>query len=173
MQQNASLVTMLEQPCIITRLGNELREAAREFRESPTLFMRGTFSREQSAERLGTMRLGLSVGLLVYAAAFLILLLAWQTNSRQFAASRGIDIPDGHTPIYVPYIELATGGERSRGGGGGGRESNNPASVGHLPAPSLDPIVGPIPEAPIRPPVLPIIEAVKLDLARSCARCYH
>lgn len=163
MTNNASFMATLEHPCMITRLGNEIREASREFREGPRAFItRALKSDRGSGRRTTLLRFGLAVGLLVYALAFSVMLALWYSSHRQ-QMNREIFVAGGLEPLYTPYIKLATDDHDSRGGGGGGRDENAPASKGELPAPSLNPIVGPRPEETIRPPVLPMIEAVKLD----------
>jgi protein TonB len=164
MTNNASFLAMLEHPCMITRLRNEIREAVREFREGPTTFITNAVKRERgSGRRTSLLRLGLAVGLLVYAIAFSVMLALWYSAHRQQSENREISINVDHDHLYTPYINLASDDQQSSGGGGGGRESNTPASAGELPSPSLNPIVGPRPEELIHPPTLPIIEAVKLD----------
>ena len=165
MTNKASFMAMLEHPCMITRLGNEIREAAREFREDPRAFVTSALkSGRGSGRRTSLLRFGLAVGLLVYALAFSVMLALWYSGHRQ-QMNREISVTSGHETLYTPYIKLATDDQESRGGGGGGRDENAPASRGELPAPSLNPIVGPRPEESIRPPVLPMIEAVKLGPA--------
>lgn len=164
MTNNASFLAMLEHPCMITRLRNEIREAVREFREGPRTFITSALKRERgSTRRTNLLRLGLAVGILVYAVAFSVILAFWYSAHRQQSLNREISISGNHEPLYTPYIKLATDDQESRGGGGGGRGENSPASAGELTAPSLNPIVGPRPEESIHPPVLPMIEAVKLD----------
>jgi len=163
MTNKASFMAMLEHPCMVTRLGNEIREAAREFREDPRAFITSALnSGRASGRRTSLMRLGLAVGLLVYALAFSVMLALWYSGHRQ-QLNRGISVTNIHETLYTPYIKLARDDQESRGGGGGGRDENAAASRGELPTPSLNPIVGPRPEESIRPPVLPTIEAVKLD----------
>ncbi|HXF38410.1 MAG TPA: energy transducer TonB [Blastocatellia bacterium] len=163
MTNNASFMATLEHPCMITRLGNEIREAAREFREGPRAFITSALkSGRGSGRRTSLLRFGLAVGLLVYAFAFSAMLMLWSSGHRQ-QMNREISVTNIHETLYTPYIKLATDDQESRGGGGGGRDENAPASRGELPSPSLNPIVGPSPEESIRPPVLPMIEAVKLD----------
>lgn len=163
MTNNASFMATLEHPCMITRLGNEIREASREFREGPRAFITSALKSDRgSGRRTSLLRFGLAVGLLVYALAFSVMLALWYSGHRQ-QMNREIFVAGGLEPLYTPYIKLATDDHDSRGGGGGGRDENAPTSKGELPAPSLNPIVGPRPEETIRPPVLPMIEAVKLD----------
>ncbi|HXF41064.1 MAG TPA: energy transducer TonB [Blastocatellia bacterium] len=164
MTNSASFMATLEHPCMITRLGNELREAAREFREGPRAFITSALkSGRGSGRRTSLLRFGLAIGLLVYALAFSVMLALWYSGHRQQTMNREISVTGGLEALYTPYIKLATDDQQSRGGGGGGRDENAPASKGELPAPFLNPIVGPRPEESIRPPVLPMIEAVKLD----------
>ena len=156
MTNNGSFMAMLEHPCMITRLGNEIREAAREFREGPRAFITSALkSGRGSGRRTSLLRFGLAVGLLVYALAFSVILALWYSGHRQ-QMNREISVTGIHETLYTPYIKLATDDQESRGGGGGGRDENAAASRGGLPTPSLNPIVGPRPEEPIRPPVLPI-----------------
>ena len=54
--------------------------------------------------------------------------------------------------------------DKSGGGGGGGRNTSELPSKGSLPIFSLtNLIVAPRPENPLTPPVLPLIETVKVD----------
>ena len=46
MQNNALLLGMIEQPCMISRLTDELREALREFREDPRAFVTTALKRD-------------------------------------------------------------------------------------------------------------------------------
>lgn len=164
MTNKASFVAMLEHPCMITRLGNELREAAREFRQEPRAFIRSALkSGGSSAQRTSLLRFGLAVGLLVYVLVFSVMLMLWYSSHRQQTMNREISVTGGLEALYIPYIKIAMDDQEWRGGGGGGRDEDTPASRGELPAPSLNPVVGPRPEESIHPPVLPVIEAVKLD----------
>jgi TonB family protein len=163
MTNNDSFLAMLEHPCMITRLGNEIREATREFREGPRDFITSALKSDRgSGRRASLLRSGLAVGLLVYALAFSVMLALWYSGHRR-QINQEISVTGVHDTLYTPYIKLATEDQESRGGGGGGRDENAASSRGELPAPSLNPIVGPRPEESIRPPVLPMIEAVKLD----------
>ncbi|HSB08719.1 MAG TPA: energy transducer TonB [Blastocatellia bacterium] len=163
MQTNTSF-TMIEHPCMVTRLKEELREALREFRDGPRAYITSAFAREtKGVRRVMLLRLGLAFGLLFYAAAFsLMLILSYTSRSGEQAAGNP-DILVSWAPLYIPRLDMPPDGKDSGGGGGGGRETHTPASAGELAAASPAPMVGPTPEDPIHPPVLPIIEAIKLD----------
>ncbi len=51
MQNNSSFLAMIEQPCMISRLTDELREALSEFREDPMAFVRSALKRDARGSR--------------------------------------------------------------------------------------------------------------------------
>ncbi|HKA18492.1 MAG TPA: energy transducer TonB [Blastocatellia bacterium] len=165
MQNNDSFLTLTDHPCMITRLLDEIREASRQFREDPKTFFRGptTVDAAGTQRRRMLLQFGLAIGLLFYAVAFAAILIVWsihkppQENQKPFV----ILYPP---PLYVPQARMREDDEQSGGGGGGGRHTPEPASRGSLsPFVYSDPIIAPRPEETIRPPVLPVIETVKVD----------
>jgi hypothetical protein len=79
MQNNASFLAMPEDPWMITRLIDELREASREFREDPRAYVKGAIKGDATGgERRTTLfRLGLAIAILFYAIVFGATLLFW------------------------------------------------------------------------------------------------
>ncbi len=101
MTNNASFMATLEHPCMITRLGNEIREAAREFREGPRAFITSALkSGRGSGRRTSLLRFGLAVGLLVYAFAFSAMLALWYGGHRQ-QLNREISVTNIHETLYT------------------------------------------------------------------------
>lgn len=91
MQNNASFLTMIEQPCMISRLTDELREALREFREDPTAFVTTALKRDAVGSRSKMLlHLGLAIAILFYAIAFVSMLVFWSlAQHRPQGSERG------------------------------------------------------------------------------------
>src|SRR6185436_16287259 len=67
MQNNASFLAMIEQPCMISRLTDELREALRDFRKDPMAFVTTALKREASgSRRKRLLHFGFAISLLLY-----------------------------------------------------------------------------------------------------------
>jgi TonB family protein len=106
-------------------------------------------------------RLGLAIGILFYAIVFAAILVFW-SMSRQSQSRSSIYVL--RTPIYSPKARMPEAEDKSGGGGGGGRNTSELPSKGSLPIFSpTNLIVAPRPENSLTPPVLPIIETVKVD----------
>jgi len=166
MQNNASFLSMLEQRCVITRLMDEMREALRELRDDPRAYVAGALRRDIGGSRRKTLlRLGLAISVSVYAIALMSMIVLWlhaQNGAR--SASTPLPLVMLKFPAYEPKIEMPKGNDDPGGGGGGGRGTLTPPSIGALPIPSLaDQIIAPRPEPQLTPPVLPVIETVKVD----------
>lgn len=166
MQNNASFLSMLEQRCVITRLMDEMREALREFRDDPRAFVTGALRRDFGGSRRKTLlRLGLAISISVYAIAFLSMIGLWlhaQNGAR--SVSTPLPLVMLKFPPYEPKVEMPKGNDEPGGGGGGGRGTLTPPSIGSLPIPSLaEQIIAPRPESQLTPPVLPVIETVRVD----------
>lgn len=166
MQDNASFLSMPEQRCVITRLMDEMREALREFRDDPHAYVSGALRRDAGgSRRRALLRLGLAISISLYAVALLAMIGFWlrdHNGPRMAVQEQPLVIL--RLPVHDPRIEMPNDKDESGGGGGGGRETLTPASIGNLPAASLaDPIMEPRPEPTLNPPVLPIIETVKVD----------
>lgn len=167
MQNNASFLAMIEQPCMIARLTDELREALREFREDPMAFVTTALKRDAvGSRRKMLLQLGLAIAILFYAIAFVSVLVFWS-----LAQHRAQGLPSGEPPTivlklpgYWPKIEIPSGEDKPGGGGGGGHQTITPPSNGELPISSLAQLVmAPKPEPQLTPPVLPVIEKVMVD----------
>jgi TonB family protein len=167
MQNNASFLGMIEQPCMISRLTDELREASREFREDPMAFVKTALKRDAAGSRRKMLlQVGLAIAILFYAIAFASMLVFWSLSQQ-----RAQGLPSGELPRlvltlqgYWPKIEMPSGDDKPGGGGGGGHQTNTPHSNGVLPISSLEQLVmAPKPEPQLTPPALPVIEKVMLD----------
>lgn len=166
MQNNASFLSMLEHRCVITRLMDEMREAASEFRDDPRAYVTGALRRDIGGSRRKTLlRLGLAISLSLYAIALLSMIVLWlhaQKGTR--TSSAPLPLVMLKFPAYEPKVEMPKGNDDPGGGGGGGHGTVNLPSIGALPIPSLaDQIIAPRPEPQLTPPVLPVIETVKVD----------
>lgn len=166
MQNNASFLSMLEQRCVITRLMDEMREALVEFRGDPRAYVTGALRRDIGGSRRKTLlRLGLAIGISVYAIAILSMIGLW-LHSHSGDRSVGMPLPLVMLkfPAYDPKVDMPKGDDAPGGGGGGGRSTITPPSIGNLPTPSLaEQIIAPRPEPQLTPPLLPVIETVKVD----------
>ena len=150
---------------MITRLLDEIREASRLFRQDPKAFFQGATTIDAAGiqRRRMLLQLGFSIGMLFYAVAFVFILIVWSVH-RPPRANQELSIIFCPPPLYTPQARMPEDDERSGGGGGGGRRTPEPPSRGSLPLfVYTNPIVTPRPEETIRPPVLPIIETVKVD----------
>jgi periplasmic protein TonB len=165
MHNNASFLTLLEHRCVIARLREELREALVEFCASPTAYITSAIRGDASGNRRKMLlRVGLAVGVLFYAIAFISMLVFWSVSHQRQATSNG-ELPPTWVSIngYYPKAEMPEGDDKPGGGGGGGREKQDAASSGDVPQFLVQPIVGPRPELQPKPPILPMIEAVMGD----------
>ena len=165
MQNNDSFLMPTDHPCMITRLLDELRDASRLFREDPKAFFQGATTVDAAGiqRRKMLLQLGFAIGLLLYAVAFAALLIVWSVH-RPSRETQELSIIFSPPPLYTPQAKLPEDDERSGGGGGGGRHTQEPASRGSLPVfMYTNPVITPRPEETVRPPVLPIIETVKVD----------
>jgi TonB family protein len=167
MQNNASFLGMIEQPCMISRLTDELREASREFREDPMAFVTTALKRDAvGSRRKMLLQVGLAIAILFYAIAFATMLVFWS-----LAQQRAQGSPSGKSrtialtlPGYWPKTEMPSGDDKHGGGGGGGLQANTPPSIGEIPISSLAQLVmAPNPEPQLTPPALPVIEKVMVD----------
>ena len=166
MQNNASFLSMLEQRCVITRLMDEMREALREFRDDPRAYVTGALRRDiGGSRRKSLLRLGLAIGISVYAIAILSMIVLWlhaQSGARSVSAPLPLVMLKFQP--YEPKVEMPKGNDDPGGGGGGGRGTPTLPSIGAFPIPSpADQIIAPRPEPQLTPPVLPVIETVKVD----------
>ena len=167
MQNNASFVTMLEQPSMLKRLFAELRESLREFREDPRAYIISVIKGDATrGERRTTLfRLGLAIAILFYAVLFAATLLFWSLNHHKTRSVAHQPLIYVLTPLpYLPQAQMPEAEDKSGGGGGGGRNTVTPPSNGDLPIFALtNLIVAPRPEDQLNPPALPVIETVKVD----------
>ncbi|MEK6286664.1 MAG: energy transducer TonB [Acidobacteriota bacterium] len=167
MQNNASFLAMIEQPCMISRLTDELREALREFREDPMAFVTTALKRDAvGSRRKMLLRVGLAIAILFYAIAFVSMLVFWSLAQHRARVPHSGEFSTIvlKLPGYWPKIEIPSGEDKPGGGGGGGHQTNTPPSDGELPISSLTQLViAPKPEPQLTPPALPVIEKVMVD----------
>jgi TonB family protein len=166
MHNNEGFLLLREHPCMITRLLDEIREALRQLRENPRAFFKGATMVDAAGgqHRRMLLRLGLAIGLLFYALVFAAILVLWSIYRPVAHDSEEWSIILPPPPLYTPQARMPKDGEQSGGGGGGGHHTPDPASIGSLPLfVYTDPIIAPQPENTIRPPVLPVLETVKVD----------
>jgi TonB family protein len=167
MQNDASFLATLEQPCMAARLVDGLQEAWRELRESPKAYLVSTLKGyTNDRRRQSLLRFGLAIGISFYAITFLSILLFW---SLAHSRSRAAGDPGSPTcilklPGYWPKIKMPVGDNDGGGGGGGGRHTMTLPSLGEPPSFSLtSPVIAPRPESQPHPPSLPVIETVMVD----------
>src|SRR5689334_10380664 len=165
MQDNCAFAP-LEYPSMLKRLFVEISAAIVDFRNDPRAFIASLFRPDTVNRRRTTLfRMGLSVGAGFYLLVLGGTLLLWLA-SRQSVRSTPQSTITVLIPLHLPQLQLPESNDNSRegGGGGGGRNTIDPASGGHLPEfVMVNPIMAPRPEETPRPPVLPVIETVKVD----------
>ncbi|MFY9556923.1 MAG: TonB family protein, partial [Blastocatellia bacterium] len=154
----------IEQPCMVARLRNEMQDAWREFRENPRVYVTSALNRDaRGNQRDMLLRVGLAIALLMYAFAFVSMLVFWSLANHQSKIGSNSIYINTHL-AYWPKAELPDSADKPGGGGGGGHDEQKPPSGGNLPVFTLaDPIVAPNPKQPPSPQTLPIIETVKVD----------
>ncbi|MEK6320797.1 MAG: energy transducer TonB [Acidobacteriota bacterium] len=167
MQNNASFLAMIEQPCIIERLTDEVREALREFREDPRAYVTSALKRDVGGSRRKMLlKVGLAIAILFYAIAFVSMLVFWSLAQHRAQAAHSGEYPTVVLKLagYWPKVETLTGEDKPGGGGGGGRQTITQPSKGDVPISSLTQLViAPRPEPQLTPLVLPVIEKVMVD----------
>ena len=166
MQNNASFVTMLEQPSMLKRLFEEISEALRDFRQGPRAYITSAIKGDATGgnRRTTLFRLGLAIGILFYAIVFAATLVFWSLNNQAPGATRQRAIYVRTSLPYPPKAQMPEAEDNSGGGGGGGRKTAELPSNGHLPTFTLtNLIVAPRPQDTPTPPALPFIETVKVD----------
>ena len=158
---------MLEHPSVLKRLLAESKAALIELWNEPRVFITSAINGDRLGRtlRTQTFRLGLSVALLVYLFGFIVAFLLWSINhERNPGANRGTLIYIPNPLRALPLVKLPDAETDAGGGGGGGRKTITLPSKGDLPIFDLtNPIIAPRPEEQLRPPVLPLLETVKVD----------
>jgi TonB family protein len=165
MQNNERFLTLPEHPCMISRLLDEMREAWQQLKENPKAFFKGSTMGYAAGgpQRRMLLRIGFAVGLLFYAVAFAAMLVFWSIYRPLTSDLQRLSFI-GRPLLYASRARMPEDKQDSRGGGGGGRQTLDPPSRGSLPVFAyVDPIIAPRPENPIKPPVLPVLETVKVD----------
>ncbi|HXG65393.1 MAG TPA: TonB family protein [Blastocatellia bacterium] len=165
--------TFLVQPSIFRRLADEFNEASREFREDPRQYLISAIKGDGIGGRRRQMLLmyGLAIGLLIFALAFVFILVMWQiaqAKAQTKPEDELVEIAHIVNPddFKMQEIQAPKTGDNKRagGGGGGGRQQPTPPSKGQLPKFSLQPpIIAPTTRPTLRPPALPTPETVQVD----------
>ena len=135
MQDDALFLDLFSnQSSLIKRLAGAFREAAREFVEDPAGYLVNAFKDYQAsnARRRDRLRLGLAIGLFVYATLFVAMLVLWTLHARHAAsATAHTDLTVFHlSAIQPPEAPPAKSDKPDQGGGGGGNHEITPASQG-------------------------------------------
>jgi TonB family protein len=146
-----------------------VREALQEFGNDPRQFLIDSIRGSGNEGRRKTLfRLGLALGLLFYAGAFLATVVLWSV-----AASR----PDPRGALTwtrvalrnpeagrAPVVQGPKNDSLSSGGGGGGNNSGRPPSAGQPPISSLVlPLIAPTTTPQLHLPELPVPETLLVD----------
>jgi periplasmic protein TonB len=163
------------QPSLFRRLVDELTEATRQFRENPKAYLASAIKNETPGahSRKSRFRLGLAVGILLYAVSFGAILVLWEVSARRAVVT---DKDQGfvviHLPSYQPQDSLMKKSDKDGGGGGGGgREIDLPPSIGVPPPFSPEaPIMAPTTRPTPHPPSLPVIERLLGDPSQNIRR---
>ena len=175
MRENTlSLGVFCDHPSLAKRLANEFLEAGREFKKNPKQFLTSIIKGDTGGgpRRKALFRFGLAMGILIYAIAFVAVLILWTMNAKPNAAAYGknefiITIPPPR-PLSIPLPESD---RQAGGGGGGGREMMTPATYGQRPPFYLDhPIIAPTTRPQLKPPVLTVSEWLLGDPSHNVPR---
>jgi TonB family protein len=168
-----SLPVFSDQPSLIKRLALEFIEASRELRANPKHYLASAIRGDAFAgyRRKALFRLGLAIGIVLYAIFFGVTLVLWSVNARHDAVAakdKGLFV---RTPLPPLMIRLPKSDSEAHGGGGGGRETQSPASQGARPPFTLEhPIMAPTTRPAVRPPTLPEIERLLGDPSQNLRR---
>jgi len=175
MQDDALFLDLFSnQSSLIKRLAGAFREAAREFVEDPAGYLVNAFKDYQAsnARRRDRLRLGLAIGLFVYATLFVAMLVLWTLHARDAASA------NPHTDLTVVHLSAiqpaeappAKSDKPDQGGGGGGHHEMAPASQGVPPPFAAEPpLIVPTTRPTLNPP-LPMPETLLGDPLQNARR---
>lgn len=168
---------LFDQPSLIRRLLDELREASSEISADPRAYIAAVMrdDRAGSHRRKALFRLGLAVGILFYAILFVATLIFWVANTRPSAVDNNkVRPPHIWTvlPKFNPQnLSLPNSERRAQGGGGGGDNQPDPATKGLPPPFSTDPlIVAPTTRPPLPMSILPVNEHLLGEVSMNMKR---
>lgn len=168
-----SLPVFSDQPSLIKRLALEFIEATRELRANPKQYLTSALGGDAVGgyRRKALFRLGLAIGIVLYAIFFGVTLVLWSVNARH-AVETGGAVPPFIRTIHGPLISWLPPSDReAHGGGGGGRGAQTPASEGAPPPFALqNPIMAPTTRPTVQPPALPVIERLLGDPSHNFRR---
>lgn len=168
-----SLPVFSDQPSLIKRLALEFIEAWRELRANPKQYLASAIRGDAFGgyRRRALFRLGLAIGIVLYATFFGLTLVLWSINARH-AADAGKDKGLFVGPPQLPLISwLPKSDNEAHGGGGGGHEAETPATQGAPPPFAFEhPIMAPTTRPTVQPPILPEIEKLLGDPSQNLRR---
>jgi len=164
---------LFSRPCsahssLFRRLVDELTEATREFRENPKEYLKSAIKSDAFGgySRKSRFRLGLAVGIVLYAISFGAILLLWGLSARQAVViDEGRSFVVIHLPSYQPQdLPVRKSDRDGQGGGGGGHETPLPPSNGMPPPFSIEgSIIAPTTKPTPHPPSMPVLEMLRGD----------
>lgn len=173
MQEDALFAEVcFAQTSLVKRLANEFREAARELRANPKVYIVSAFQGDASSggHRKALLQFGFAISLVLYAILFAVMLMLWAVHARPSIEKpeyRVIPIPSS----VPPDMALPQADKDAHGGGGGGQNEMTPASAGARPLFDLTPaIIAPTTKPTPQPPVLPAMETLLGDASQNIKR---
>ena len=137
--------SLIDQPGLLSRLVQVIKQTAAEFTSDPRGFFRGLLSWEaKDSKRRQRIRIGLACALVVHVALLsAIALLGWRTMfTKHVEDDKHGDVvwfPVKTPPDHKPSDGFIPRGEKDAGGGGGGDKNPLPATRGPLPQSSPNP----------------------------------
>ncbi|HTG14626.1 MAG TPA: hypothetical protein VK747_05085, partial [Blastocatellia bacterium] len=135
MRESVLSLPVFDQPSLIKRLALEFIEASRELRANPKQYLASAIRGDAFGgyRRRALFRLGLAIGIVVYAIFFGVTLVLWSVNARNAADAgkdKGLFAGTPHGPLTT---WLRKSDNEAHGGGGGGRGDQAPATRGAPP----------------------------------------
>jgi TonB family protein len=161
--------SFVAQASLLSRLRDSVTEAWDEIRGDPKKFIKSAIRNDGGGGRRRKMllRMGLALGISIYAVLMAAAVLLGSFHSRKTAASNArleevrLFNP---TASRITPPEAASPARKPSGGGGGGDGSNSAASGGSIPLPSLtESLIAPTTKPQLLPPALPMVETILVD----------
>lgn len=149
------------QPSLLNRLANEFKEAFREFRNAPGIYLASAIKGDGRGgyRRQMLLRLGLAIAATVYISFFAVAILLSTINGSSSSGPENGYVMIGLYSVKPQDLRLPESDKVARGGGGGGDETPMPPSNGAPPPFSREaPLIAPTTRQPVQPPVLSVVE---------------